>query len=165
MNRSSKHPFSYRLVAVGGTFDVFHIGHRELLLRAFSLGDQVIIGVSSDLLASKLGKNHPIRPFDERVSIIRKYLKTRNWLVRARIVKINDPFGPAVKRKNLDALIVSQSTRKNATRLNEARRRNGLKPLKIHVVNLVRAEDGAPVSATRIRQGQIDENGRLLRTG
>lgn len=165
MNRSSKTPFPYRLVAVGGTFDIFHIGHRELLLRAFSLGDHVIIGVSSDLLASKLGKNHPIRPFEERVRNIRKYLKTRNWQVRARIVKINDPFGPAVRRKNLDALVVSQSTRKNGAKLNQARHRNGLKPLKIHVVKLVRAEDGTPISATRIRQKQIDENGRLLGTG
>lgn len=36
-----------------GTFDVFHIGHIKILERARSLGDYLIVGVSSDKLNFK----------------------------------------------------------------------------------------------------------------
>src|SRR5713226_4188553 len=146
----------YTVVAVGGTFDILHAGHRKLLSRAFSLGDRVLIGVSSNVMASSLGKNHPIRPFALRVGDVKDFLEERNWLTRARIVRINDPYGPAVKRKSLHAIVVTPPTRSNAEKINRIRRRNGLKILDIYVVGLVKAEDGKPISATRIRQGEID---------
>ncbi len=33
-----------------GTFDVFHVGHINILERASKLGDYLIVGVSSDKL-------------------------------------------------------------------------------------------------------------------
>ncbi len=47
----------YRSIAVGGTFDQIHKGHRALLSRAFDNGQQVFIGLTSDELAKKMGKN------------------------------------------------------------------------------------------------------------
>ncbi|MCK5414405.1 MAG: adenylyltransferase/cytidyltransferase family protein, partial [Thermoplasmata archaeon] len=40
-------------VAVGGTFEIIHIGHRALLAKAFAVavGDEVLIGLTSDHLA------------------------------------------------------------------------------------------------------------------
>lgn len=151
----------YGVVAVGGTFDILHPGHRKLLSRAFSLGDRVLIGVTSNIMASSLGKNHPIRPFALRVGDVKDFLKERNWLTRARIVRINDPYGPAVKRKSLHAIVVTPPTKSNAEKINRIRRRNGLRILHIYVVGLVNAQDGKPISATRIRQGEIDSRGRL----
>ncbi|MCK5038653.1 MAG: adenylyltransferase/cytidyltransferase family protein, partial [Thermoplasmata archaeon] len=37
-----------RKVAVAGTFNVFHKGHRQLLARAFEIGDYIHIGLTSD---------------------------------------------------------------------------------------------------------------------
>lgn len=161
MLTSTKRRTGYIVVAVGGTFDILHAGHHRLFSRAFSLGDRVLIGVSSDVMASSLGKNHPIRPFAFRVRDVKNFLEQRNWLTRARIVRINNPYGPAVKRKNLHAIVVTPPTKSNAEKINRIRRRNGLKILDIYVVGLVKAQDGRPISATRIRRGEIDSRGRI----
>ncbi|WP_143870557.1 adenylyltransferase/cytidyltransferase family protein [Catenovulum sediminis] len=54
-----------------GTFDVFHVGHVNVLERARELGDRLIVGVSSDALNfSKKGRN-PVFSQDERKRIIK----------------------------------------------------------------------------------------------
>jgi choline-phosphate cytidylyltransferase len=53
-----------------GTFDVFHLGHLRLLERARSLGDHLVVGVSTDALnLSKKGRL-PVFPELERHAII-----------------------------------------------------------------------------------------------
>lgn len=53
-----------------GTYDVFHIGHLRLLERARALGDQLIVGVSTDALnLSKKGRQ-PVYPEHERTRIV-----------------------------------------------------------------------------------------------
>ncbi len=53
-----------------GTFDIFHIGHVNILERAKELGSELIVGVSSDELnLSKKGR-YPIYPQAERVRIL-----------------------------------------------------------------------------------------------
>lgn len=53
-----------------GTFDVFHIGHVNILERCASLGDTLIVGVSSDELNySKKGRN-PIYSQSDRIKIL-----------------------------------------------------------------------------------------------
>jgi len=59
----SHEKFRYRAVAVGGTFDILHIGHEKLLAKAFELGELVFVGVTGDRLVSKLNKDHPVRKF------------------------------------------------------------------------------------------------------
>lgn len=53
-----------------GTFDVFHVGHVNILERAKALGDYLIVGISSDELNfSKKGRN-PIYSITDRLKII-----------------------------------------------------------------------------------------------
>jgi len=154
----------YKLVALGGTFDVLHAGHRHLLDGAFKLGDTVLIGVTSDRFVATLHKKHKVRPFSIRVRDLDRFLKTRGWSSRARVTVLREPYGPAARRKKLQALIVSRGTVASGRRLNRLRRKGGLQPLDLFVVDLLKARDGKPISTTRIRNGEIDLQGRALRT-
>lgn len=53
-----------------GTFDVFHIGHVNILERAKQEGDYLIVGVSSDALNYSKKKRNPIYDQKQRVKII-----------------------------------------------------------------------------------------------
>ena len=54
---------------ISGTFDLFHIGHVNILKKSKSLCDYLIVGVTSDKLVSYKSKKAVI-PFKERVEII-----------------------------------------------------------------------------------------------
>jgi glycerol-3-phosphate cytidylyltransferase len=53
-----------------GAFDLFHIGHLNLLRRAKDGCDHLIVGVTTDELIQKTKKKKPIVPFSERFEII-----------------------------------------------------------------------------------------------
>lgn len=53
-----------------GVYDLFHIGHLNLLKNAKGMCDKLIVGVTTDELVSYKGKNAMI-PFEDRIEIIR----------------------------------------------------------------------------------------------
>ena len=53
-----------------GTFDVFHIGHVNILERCKSLGDTLIVGISSDELNYSKKQRNPIYAEEDRLKII-----------------------------------------------------------------------------------------------
>lgn len=53
-----------------GTFDVFHIGHLRILERARALGDQLIVGISTDQMNFDKKARYPIYSQEERREII-----------------------------------------------------------------------------------------------
>lgn len=53
-----------------GVFDLFHIGHLNMLKNASSLCDKLIVGVTTDELVSYKNKRAVI-PFEERLEIVR----------------------------------------------------------------------------------------------
>ena len=53
-----------------GTFDVFHVGHINILERAASYGEELIVGVSSDALNFSKKQRYPIYSEMDRMKII-----------------------------------------------------------------------------------------------
>ena len=152
----------HRVVAVGGTFDEFHKGHRALLKKAFEVGDRVLIGLCSDDFVEKLKKPHRIASYDQRLEELKRFLRKRAVLERAEIIPLNDPYGVAVSKNRLDAIVVSKETEPRAYEINEKRRSKGLPSLKVFVINMILAEDYFPISSTRIWLEEIDREGHLL---
>ncbi len=122
----------------------------------------MIIGVSSDEFARKNGKrlNHN---FERRVENLKKMIRKEFGYVSYEIARLDGDFGPAVTTGDVGALVASSETQAKGRLLNEMRAKKGLKQVEVIAVDLVKAEDGSPISSTRIRAGEIDNRGRLLK--
>ena len=59
-----------KTVITFGTFDLFHIGHLNILRRAKKLGDRLIVGVSTDALNFSKKNKYPIYSQQERLEIV-----------------------------------------------------------------------------------------------
>lgn len=57
-------------VFTSGSFDLFHVGHLNILEKSAALGDELIVAVSTDELIEKYKGMKPIIPFEQRFRII-----------------------------------------------------------------------------------------------
>jgi pantetheine-phosphate adenylyltransferase len=149
-------------VCLGGTFEFLHAGHQRLLTEALQTAGadgEIVIGLTSDAYAKKKGN---VASFTDRKAGLETFLKSNRPHPRVRIVELFDRFGPALT-EDFDAIVVSEETVESARDLNAARQRSGLRTLSIVMVPMVPAEDGHPISSTRIREGQVTADGRLRR--
>ncbi len=149
-------------VCIGGTFDKLHKGHKTLIKKAFeTAGDKgsVFIGITTDDFA-KDKKN--VKPLNERIKNIKKYLNEEGYENKYTIQPISDKFGSSI-HGDFAAIVVSSETIKTAKEINNKRKKIGKKPLEIVEIKPVLAEDGFLISSTRIRNNEIDENGKIIK--
>lgn len=148
----------YRKIAVGGTFDKFHKGHEKLISTAFEMGEEVLIGITSDKFANN--KTHEVETLTQRIQKIEHYIS--QYDNKYEIKEIFDSNGTADTDNKLEAIVVSEETEESAENINMIRHNSGLKLLDIIVIEWIMAYDNHPISSTRIRKGEINKNGKLL---
>lgn len=61
----------YKVGYTTGVFDMFHIGHLNIIKRAKEQCDYLIVGVSTDELVQEYKNKKPIIPFYERCEIVK----------------------------------------------------------------------------------------------
>jgi pantetheine-phosphate adenylyltransferase len=146
-------------VAVGGTFNPLHDGHIALLKKAVELsrGGELLIGLTSDEMTKK--KYHEVEDYQTRYNDVMKFVKSLGFIPK--IVKLVDPYGPTL-REDFDYLVVSPETYPSGLKINMMRSERNLKQLNIVLVDYVLADDGLPISSTRIWKGEIDKHGKVL---
>ena len=150
----------FGLVAMGGTFDVFHKGHLTLLSEAFSVSHKVIIGLTSDDMALRKEKNLQ-NDYGKRLETLVKTLEKNFPNAEFEIKKLDNDFGPAVLEKEVQALVVSGETSNQGEILNQLRKQKNLPSVDVIVVPMVLAKDGTKISTTRIKNQEIDYDGNL----
>ena len=150
----------YDIVALGGTFDIIHDGHMKLLNKAFSISNKAIIGLTSDELAAKKGKNL-LKNYHERLEVLKSVIEKNFPRSTYEISKLENDFGPAVLEGFVQALVVSKETSNKGILLNELRSKGNLPLVEIVVVPMALAKDGNVISTTRIKNSEIDSSGNL----
>ncbi|KAI1721704.1 dephospho-CoA kinase domain-containing protein [Ditylenchus destructor] len=121
----------YNSVALGGTFDRIHGGHKVLLSAAALLSRKVVCGVTD---------KHMIK-MEERCKVVEEFIRDVSDDVETEIVPISDPFGPAIIMPNLDCIVVSPETVKGALAINDERKKRSLNQLVVHTIELVAGHD------------------------
>ncbi len=158
--RDDARSFKYKSIALGGTFDQIHKGHAALLERAFSTGETVVIGLTSDKYIHEHGKEID-HSFGFRKAQLERYLRSR-YPGRSFVIReLDATFGPGMYTRRIEAIAVSSETLSSVEAANSKRKDLGIAPLAVEVVPMVLAEDSRRISSTRIRKGEIDEEGRL----
>jgi len=146
---------------MGGTFDILHKGHRALLSKASEIGSIVLIGLTTDERARKDRKDIVINSYVIRKENLEMLLNSMNLSSNFKIVPLDNDWGPSVVEDSFTAIIVSEETKKTAEKINMIRLENGKTELEIVIVPFVKAYDGQKISSSRIRDNEIDSNGRL----
>lgn len=152
----------YKLVVAGGTFDRLHRGHKDFLSFTINLGEKVIIGLTSDSYINEFKGGLGILPYNERKKELQVYLDSVKKLDRVEIISIDDAYGPTLSNEYpINALAVTDDTEEMGAQINTQREEKGIPSLVLEVFQRKLSEDGKPITSTRIRNGEIDREGKL----
>jgi pantetheine-phosphate adenylyltransferase len=157
-----KDSLRFKNVAVGGTFDRFHAGHRLLLgATAMVTTQKVFIGITSDKLLQNKKAKELLQSYEERCDAAVRFIQTVNpTLELVSAGPLTDPRIPPLcaTEENFDAIVVSEETIGGAHEINRVRAELGFHPLIIIVVGLLSAAAGEDSklssSALRVQEEQ-----------
>jgi glycerol-3-phosphate cytidylyltransferase len=146
--KSSIYPI---VVYTSGTFDLFHVGHLNILQRSKKLGDILIVGVSTDELVKSYKKRKPIVPLKDRMRIIENCRCVDKVIVQRRLLDIED-----LKRYNVSTITIGDDWK--------TKHLKGLDWARKHGKKVVYFPYTTSVSTTEIRKAivngwQEDKNG------
>lgn len=151
----------YEKVAVGGTFDGMHYGHRKLLTLAVSSVNpstgKLLIGVTVDDMLKHKAYASEIPPMNERMKFAKEfvYRLAPGIKNRVRLVPIEDEYGPPGQEgdgKDFDALVLSHETLYNGWLLNQHRTEDlGYEPLALLCTRRTEPHGMSSTALRRIR--------------
>jgi len=164
----------FNSVAVGGTFDSLHYGHRKLLTLAVSAvaptTGKLLIGITTDEMLQSKAYAEYIPKLPQRIQLVREFIDSLapGMKNRVRIVPIRDKYGPPGASSNsdvyvgipndFDALVLSHETLSTGQSLNEYRvNQLGLPPLTLLCTRRTEAH-GMSSTALRRMKKNFDEN-------
>ena len=84
-------------VFTSGSFDLFHIGHLNILEKSALLGDELIVGVSTDELIQHYKGMPPIIPFEQRMRIVSSIKCVTKVVKQVKLTEIAQ-----LERENID---------------------------------------------------------------
>lgn len=145
---------SWHHVAVGGTFDRLHAGHRILLAAtAIAATEAAYVGITGPSMLHHKSHSEMLQSLDDRTAAASEYLQLVRPGIKVHTAELHDAKGLAAEVPEIEALVVSSETAKGAAPINEDRMKRGYAPLQVVTVQLVGAKGGsaAKLSSTTLR--------------
>jgi phosphopantetheine adenylyltransferase len=150
-------------VALGGTFDHLHSGHKILLATSSMLCHQrIFIGISDANLLENKPFQGQLETFERRKERVEAFvhLFKGQCKVECMAFRLLDAFGPTISDSSIECIVVSIETVSGALEINARREALGMPELEIKVIDmLVRNEEALPqdeiadkISSTLIRE-------------
>jgi D-beta-D-heptose 7-phosphate kinase / D-beta-D-heptose 1-phosphate adenosyltransferase len=138
----------HRVVFTNGCFDLFHPGHLEILRRAASMGDVLVVGINSDASVSRIkGPCRPILGQNDRVELV-SALSFVDYIV---VFEEDTPLS-VIKEVRPDVLVKGEDWEgKEVVGADLVRRRGGL----VSFVKLLKGRSTSDI-IKKIREEQVD---------
>jgi glycerol-3-phosphate cytidylyltransferase len=89
------------VVYTAGTWDLFHVGHLNILRKSKALGDVLVVGVSTDALVKSYKKVPPIIPCGQRVAIVKSCKYVDGVVLQSKLLDVRQ-----LKQINADILTI-----------------------------------------------------------
>lgn len=154
--------YQYSLVVLGGTFDHFHKGHELFLEFILERSRNMLLGLTTDKFAHQKNLRNSIEPYNTRKQTLEAFFNTHQAGDRVQILPIDNVFIPKVwENLHIEAIIVTQESKKGAEFINKDRNNRNLPKLPIVVFPLVQGEGGLHISSYAVRSGQMTRDGKL----
>ena len=144
-------------VALGGTFDRLHSGHKVLLTTAAMYAtERIRVGVACDALLAKKSHADLIQSAKERLKLAMDFLKQLcSPGMKLDVILIDEFTGGVTKLEGLHGLVVSPETEAAGGKINEQRVEKGLAPLELliipYVPNSNKLGDDFKLSSSQLR--------------
>ncbi|KAJ7343337.1 hypothetical protein DFH08DRAFT_1081529 [Mycena albidolilacea] len=133
-------PSLFPVVALGGTFDHLHAGHKILLsMAAFIASTKLIVGVTDDALLIRKTYAAVLEPLPTRIAAVRAFLARFKPGLEVDAVPISDVYGPTGWDPNIQALVVSKETADGARAIATHRAAHDLPALQIFTIDVISA--------------------------
>ncbi|KXN91498.1 Phosphopantetheine adenylyltransferase [Leucoagaricus sp. SymC.cos] len=133
-------PTMYPVIALGGTFDHLHAGHKILLsMAAWITSEKLIVGMTDDALLKNKANKHVMEDIAQRSDRVRGFLTFFKPGLAYDIVPIDDVYGPTAWDPNIQALVVSKETLAGAAEISKHRENHNLPSLEVFVIDVISA--------------------------
>ncbi|XP_041979056.1 bifunctional coenzyme A synthase isoform X2 [Aricia agestis] len=157
---------TFEYVALGGTFDRLHNGHKILLSQAVLRATKhVTVGVTDvNMIKSKI-LWELIEPVERRIANVLEFLTDINPDLEYHVLPIQDLYGPTKDDPRYQLIVVSEETQRGAVKINEKRKENGLNPLETYTISLAADQKRSPIEEDKVSSSnqRIRLLGTLLR--
>lgn len=165
----------YSVIALGGTFDHLHVGHKILLsMAALCATSKIIVGVTDDSMLTQKKSAHLLEDINKRIERVSAFLANVRrpfYDLERDVVKLQDVAGPAGTVADIDALLFTDETVSGADFIDKERQKNGLQKLQRLSIGVIGAQgetnlqekDASKLAAAKVGSTAIRQwlNGRL----
>lgn len=133
-----------------GVYDMFHIGHLNVIRRAKEQCDYLIVGVSTDELVQEEKNKTPVIPFEERIQIV-----SAIRYVDQVVVQTNKDKMAAWKKYHFDKMFVGSDWKGS---IQWDRYEKEFSPLGVEIVYLPHTNGISSTKLTQVIKGLLDED-------